>query len=158
MINPHNKEEELIKIIKYQTSYYTSVDSKYVSGLPDPKLKLTTKKGQQMSLRTFLLNIKTTTPEAGNYNIFTQINKGLTIKTSENQRFPPRSGITFTFQISNTDEAQKIISQLHTIFSNKIQNNYHYLLIPQLKLLPATMITNTPPKNSYASQFLKRMK
>ena len=26
-INPHDKEEELIEIIKYQTSYYTLVDS-----------------------------------------------------------------------------------------------------------------------------------
>ena len=158
-INPQDSDQDLIEIIKYQTSYYTSVDSKYVNHLPDPATKIETIKGQRLTLRTFLLNAKPQDQNAGAYNLFTQVDKGLTIKTTERKKYPSRNGITFTFHQTNTTEVNKYISQLPSTFEREIKEEFHHLLIPKAsQTLPPELFKDTTlRKTTYAKQVIKRM-
>ena len=80
-------------------------------------------------------------------------------ETIEKIRYPPSRGIIFTFPQSNLNKVNKCLSQLSTIFSNEIKEEYHHPLIPQeTHTLPLSPFNPTKEKPAtYASQVVQKM-
>ena len=121
VINPQDTEEQITEIIKYQNNYFTGVSSKYINHLPDLNTAIETVQGQKLNLRTYLLNIKNSNPESGEFHIFTQVDQGLTIRTNSPKKLTSKKGVILIFATSTNDKATNLINNISTRFREDIK-------------------------------------
>ena len=72
-------------IIKHQNDYFTSLDYKHLPDLPPPHTPLDLVNGTTKTLRTIILNITNLMPTPNQYNVFTQVDSGMTIKSGNQE-------------------------------------------------------------------------
>lgn len=134
-------------VIKNQNKYFTSLEYKYVSTLSPPDTVLHLKDNSIHTFCTVLLNMTNTLPTPGQYNLFTQVDRGMTIKTQNRQGRPPIKGLTFTFQQSASEEALKAIENLSAHLKKIVKESSHHLLFPDA--LPTQLITSPPQQSRF---------
>ena len=123
-----------LEIIKHQNSYFTSIQYKHNVNLPSPLTRFTKKDGNEVSLREYLLDLSNKDPKAGNYQLFTQVDRGNTIKSGENCW--TSRGITFTYHQCVSQEAESTILSLHQIFKEDIKPEFLAELLPDYFSIP----------------------
>ena len=147
-------------IIQHQNEYFTLVDYKYLPDLPPPLTSLDLKNETTLTLRDILLNITNLMSTPNQFNIFTQVDKGLTIKTDKKRDRVPQRGITLTYQQSSTNEATRIIDNLTPYLKSLVKEKDHFLLFPNT--LPTELISFSPGqgnnRNKYSDHSSKQLK
>ena len=105
-----------------------------------------------------LLNITNTSSTPSSYNVFTQVDKGRTIKVGKKPGRNPTKGITFTFQQSSKEEALRVIDGLPKYLEEKVTKDNHYLLLPEDQAIPPELINFSPDKTYLAQNDEKTAK
>ena len=135
-----------LDLIKYQNEYFTNLDYKHNLKLPSPLTKIVKNDGTELTLREYLLDLSNSDKQAGDYQLFTQIDKGNTIKTKGNSW--TSRGITFTYHKSVKKEAESTILTLHTMFQRDIKPEYHAVLLPDFFSVSSELKKSFPNRDS----------
>ena len=147
--------EHLTKLIDYQNEYYVSLDYRYIAYLPPPDKVLEDRAGKSMTLRSILLDMTNKEPTPGTFNVFTQVDRGNTIKTGKKSGRLPSKGLTVTFKQCATEEALKAITSLPKYLEELVAPSHHHLLLPEDQAIPRELITFSSDKTSISPKFNK---